>query len=1499
MGPDLWELYEYGEADDEVAAIIRLAHFGAVPQGVRVVTQFEEIITVRLNRGDIPKISGSPETAGMSSGDTYFGADVELDAADAESLPVSAIATDQRRPADIAMTGRGIVVGVVDWGFDFNHRDFRKSDGGTRILSLWDQRGGRLTNSPPPFGYGVVHTREAINKALGEKNPYAALNYHPADADSGVGCHGTHVASIAAGTGGDERPIGIAPEADLVFVHSAPWDGLEDGKLGDSVTLLEAIDYIARAAGTRPWVVNLSMGRHGEQHDGTTLIEQGLDAAVRSAAGRAVCLSAGNYYNKRVHASGQLRPTQERELAWVINEGTPSDYNQLEVWYSWQDKFEVTVRSPDGAVGAHARLGEKVKLLSGGKEIGNLYHRAQEPNTLDHHITLYLYKSAPAGEWTVTLSGSDVIHGHYHAWIEREVSCPRCQSHFREQDADPTSTTGTICNGRRTLAVGAYNAHDPQHRMGPFSSVGPTRDGRLKPDLCAPGVSVLAARSAQREHPEDTPSLTRMSGTSMAAPHVTGAVALAFQSAVRPLRIEETHNLLLGSATRIKPQEEDPDRFGIGLLDVEAFVEAAAKADDGQRTFVPVAEKRPLPPPSPHADARAAAANAERLDAEAVDTERRKRASPLVSDPTPIDAEAVEPARRKRDIAPVSGPTLIDSETALEVAESVANSTAAVQRAVHEYAMESELAIPDTSTVARDPTVTRGADPASASDAILISLDRTASASDVFEVFAYGASRPGAALLRARFELIAAPRSRSDAVRAGDVLVRRGDLGQAYVALLASEPVALDHALGAGLIPERWAKGHYAQVIEAGPIRHGSAARYARRIAEANGYLPPNQIVLRPLGSATERASQGAESGTDDAPSGSDCRIIDDFPLDRVEIQPQHLPILVQAARDILAGGVRSVRLVGHASQDGSLTYNDLVAKRRAGQSAVVLRALIEQLQPGASTGVSWLIETRGKRQPVSREQRKNRRVEICFVATGPLPAPAGLESRLRALLNASLVLTGNTGAPFTTGALPAGLPASGKLWSYGMQFGSSGGLEASNITCLVTHHPGHRMATTVLEEVRWGDPTIRLPGSGATVLPLRAAYLLGSFHSTGGHVGARSHPVWRLESDQDLGTAVVFGYDLSDPHSPVPLKRLEDFGGDASLAAPRGPRVLVCCELVLCEARNDFEPAGVLDAGRLYPIAEIICDIDGTEIEMAVQLRRPDHSAIDHGWYAGGIHVPSLYADRNSGQGLVALATAYLTGSSTPVPTWENTFDYFERNAARAAVRAVVVDPALTGTRTDATQREAFDRLADHYALSTVTKVPRQGEFDNIHIAPQMQVALNPIPVLFSGLGPLGVSMAPACAHDCFHLHWRWGKGYTTAPNLGWGAAGPYTEAGAPMVAPNQKIEIELPAGLAAIRYQATTTRQRRGEWAVVMPHGAAYAIQLKVDPIDVLKRILGALPGPLGVIKAPILAWVAATEDRAWAWIYFFLQYWPTLSAPHFRELLMFHSLTALRRL
>jgi len=224
------------------------------------------------------------------------------------------------------------------------------------------------------------------------------------------------------------------------------------------------------------------------------------------------------------------------------------------------------------------------------------------------------------------------------------------------------------------LRLGAYDPHDPGHRIGPFSSVGPTRDGRLKPDLCAPGVSVLAARSARRDKPDDTPPCTRMSGTSMAAPHVAGALALAFQAAVRPLRIEETHKLLLGTARRVTVQDRDPDRIGIGFLDIAALVEAAGKVS--QRTFTPVKElagATPAPAAVP-AQGEGLVPQVE-IENESIDAEvdlggRMKRGGDLVSTPTPI--ESMEQEAVSEQTPPEQIP---ETENVAEVAETSAETS--------------------------------------------------------------------------------------------------------------------------------------------------------------------------------------------------------------------------------------------------------------------------------------------------------------------------------------------------------------------------------------------------------------------------------------------------------------------------------------------------------------------------------------------------------------------------------------------------------------------------------------------------------------------------------------------------------------------------------------------------------------------------------------------------------------------------------------------------------
>ncbi|MFZ0611837.1 MAG: S8 family serine peptidase [Desulfobacterales bacterium] len=430
-----------------------------------------------------------------------------------------------------------------------------------------------------------------MNRALAHSQPYKTLGYHPAQADPlGIGAHGTLVLDIAAGNGQTPgSPQGVAPDADLIFVHAATGVMSRLANLGDSVRILEALDFIVQTARGRPWVINVSMGRRGGAHDGLSLVEQGMDALLLQTPAAALVLSTGNYFSSRAHASGQLRPAQERTLIWRTDKAdiTP---NELEIWYSGKDIVTLVVRTPGGDPVFRVLLAADCPVLVGGTKVGHIYHRARDPNNGDNQIEIFLSPEAPAGDWQVTLIGEDIVDGKFHAWVERDAPCPHCDSSFVPRDVDPFCTTGTLCNGFRTIAAGAYDGHSSDREIAFFSSAGPLRDLRQKPDLVAPGVGVLGARSDPGDEKQQKSWLTRMSGTSFAAPQVTGTIALMFEAAGRPLAIQETRRLLLGSTRRAAFPNNEAVRLGSGYLDIEQAVAAARRF--GAEGLSPIFETR-------------------------------------------------------------------------------------------------------------------------------------------------------------------------------------------------------------------------------------------------------------------------------------------------------------------------------------------------------------------------------------------------------------------------------------------------------------------------------------------------------------------------------------------------------------------------------------------------------------------------------------------------------------------------------------------------------------------------------------------------------------------------------------------------------------------------------------------------------------------------------------------------------------------------------------------
>jgi subtilisin family serine protease/outer membrane protein OmpA-like peptidoglycan-associated protein len=580
MDPALQELLNHHDSDTEVEALIKLDSTEAKLPGVRIISRFGVIATCRLKKSSITDIHEEESVVSLKATRLISPEPAYDDDQKKNNTRISD--TDIRRPEDLTPTGKGIVVAAIDWGLDFNNPAFKNKDGSTRLIALWDQRGNSNQDKSNRYGYGNIYTREDINHALAQTDPYTALGYHPGDADPhGTGSHGTHVMDIAAGNGLGGSPESLAKESDLVFVHLADRNTTGLANLGNSVRILEAVDFICVTAAALPCVINLSVGRHGGPHDGSTLCEQAFDNLLREVPGRMIVQSGGNYFDKGIHAAGKLRKGETHVLEFAIHENDPTP-NELEVWYSGKDIAEVCVVSPSGNASAWVRLKGKAELAHGRDIIGRIYHRACDPNNGDHQIDLFLYEKAEPGKWRLCIRAIEVHHGEFHAWLERDDLCPACQSRFTcSEPIDPFYTTGSLANATLPLVVGAYDRHHIRKEISAFSSAGPTRDSRNKPDLVAPGVSVLAARSSPRRYDSKYPLLTRKSGTSMAAPHVTSVVAICFEMSPH-LWSHQIKKIIVGECDPVDTGKQNVNRYGAGYLNVSRIINALRNKQNKQ-----------------------------------------------------------------------------------------------------------------------------------------------------------------------------------------------------------------------------------------------------------------------------------------------------------------------------------------------------------------------------------------------------------------------------------------------------------------------------------------------------------------------------------------------------------------------------------------------------------------------------------------------------------------------------------------------------------------------------------------------------------------------------------------------------------------------------------------------------------------------------------------------------------------------------------------------------
>ena len=451
----------------------------------------------------------------------------------------------------LSLTGNGVLVGFVDSGIDLTHPDFQDSNGNSRVLFLWDQ----TRDEDPPDGYlfGTEYNNDQITEALRTGKTLSRD-------ESG---HGTAVAGIACGNGNASkgRYRGIAPETELIVVKMRKNKGLYPR----TTELISGIDYCIRKAlkFNRPLVLNISFGNNYGSHTGNSLSELYLNRV--SLLGRiSIIAASGNEGASPIHTLGFLDQTVNVDFS--ISERQTSLNMQL--WKDYADDVRIRLRAPYGTEYTLSdKFGTNMEVLDQ-TQIA-FYNSAPSPF---QRLQEYYFEFFPiadsfyltSGVWSLIIEPISIKNGTFEMWLPAASSL---NGATRFLSPDPYNTLTVPSSANSVITVGAYDAKT--NTPADFSGRGAASMPNLltKPDLVAPGVSVIV--------PSFPGGYQTVSGTSFAAPFVTGSAALLMEWGIVKrnnlfLYGEQLKAWLIAGAKELPGYPVPNPRTGWGSLCLEA-----------------------------------------------------------------------------------------------------------------------------------------------------------------------------------------------------------------------------------------------------------------------------------------------------------------------------------------------------------------------------------------------------------------------------------------------------------------------------------------------------------------------------------------------------------------------------------------------------------------------------------------------------------------------------------------------------------------------------------------------------------------------------------------------------------------------------------------------------------------------------------------------------------------------------------------------------------------
>ncbi|MEI6815862.1 MAG: S8/S53 family peptidase [Bacteroidota bacterium] len=463
--------------------------------------------------------------------------------------------------------GEGVVVGIIDTGLDIAHPDFKNTDGTTRIKYIWDQRPNFSGGTQPIYGYGLEWNASAINNGFCTSQ------------DTGIdhNSHGTIAAGVTAGNGnciGNYH--GVAPKADLIAV-ALDFNNF-NGSNADIIA--DAVNYVFNRASAlgEPCVINCSFGDYFGSHDGQDLETVLINSMVTQQTGRAFVCPVGNAGGYPLHLGYDVSSV-DTNFTWfnttggLISNDVWADTNNFKhvsfsigadlvdnvnhnYFFAGRTKFRTIDSIP-----LHTNVRDTIFNANGNRiAIVNFYATIQYGNTYD--LWFDVVPDSTTYQFRFMTTGS----GHFDCWnyYMTSANLPN-QSQYAPManyiapDATQTMATGFQCSDK-TITVGGYTNRntytvscidtlthtytilsDTGYHVGQIwnqSSVGPTRDRRVKPEVTAPSQLVISPGVLSEMPYMSSHQCWKVAaggcdlvanGTSFSSPAVAGIVALYLQ----------------------------------------------------------------------------------------------------------------------------------------------------------------------------------------------------------------------------------------------------------------------------------------------------------------------------------------------------------------------------------------------------------------------------------------------------------------------------------------------------------------------------------------------------------------------------------------------------------------------------------------------------------------------------------------------------------------------------------------------------------------------------------------------------------------------------------------------------------------------------------------------------------------------------------------------------------------------------------------------------------